>query len=298
MFRKFCRAAVWANVGCTLPLFLLASSAAGDTSAGGRQSAIYDRTQTGDLSLDIWGAAGASGHRPAVVFFHGGGWHNGGPGQFARVCAVLVEYHLVCISPEYSLDSGNAVLDEGAAAVAWVRSHASALGVDPARIAVGGSSVGGYLGASTALVRSRFKAQSVPNALILLNAILTRYSDGPAIDLSKGIHGALPPTLMLHGSADQTAPFALAQNFATAAKAAGTPRVQLVVYPGRSHAFWNFRRGANPDFDTATGHIVDFLVGLGWSDCRTADGHPLESSLATRFDQVKCISPAVVQKPH
>jgi acetyl esterase len=297
MFRKFGRAAGWAIVLCTLPLSLSASSAAGDTPDGERQTAIYDRTPAGDLSLDIWGAAGPAGHRAAVVFFHGGGWHNGGPGQFARVCAVLVEYRLVCISPEYSLNSGNAVLDEGAAAVAWVRSHASSLGVNPARIAVGGSSVGGYLAASTALVRSRFKAQSAPNALILLNAILTGYSDGPTIDLLKSMHGALPPTLMLHGSADQTAPFALAQRFAAAAKAGGTPRVQLVVYPGRGHAFWNFRRGANPDFDTATGHIVDFLVGLGWSDCRTAAGHSSESSVSTSFDQVKCISPGVVQKP-
>jgi len=97
-----------------------------------------------------------TGAHPLLVYFHGGGWVVGSVANsdaFSRAlanasgCAVLsVEYRL---APE---DRYPAAADDAYAATRWSADHASELGIDPARIAVGGSSAGGNLAAVVALM--------------------------------------------------------------------------------------------------------------------------------------------------
>jgi acetyl esterase len=92
---------------------------------------------------------------PLMVFVHGGGFLFGDLETHdamcrhvavAAGCAVLaVGYRL---APEHPFPAG---LDDVAAAFAWARREAGALGCDPARIALGGESAGANLSAAITL---------------------------------------------------------------------------------------------------------------------------------------------------
>ena len=94
--------------------------------------------------------------RPALLDIHGGGFVVGDIDMehaFAATVArdldaviAVVEYRL---APEHPFPAG---LEDCYAALAWVHERAPALGVDPARVAVGGQSAGGGLSAATALL--------------------------------------------------------------------------------------------------------------------------------------------------
>ncbi len=108
--------------------------------------------------------------RPAMVYFHGGGWVVCDLDTHDVVCTaisnragavvVAVDYRL---SPEHKFPSA---VEDCYAATVWVAENAERLGIDPQRISVGGDSAGGNLGAVICL-RSR-KEQGPAIALQVL----------------------------------------------------------------------------------------------------------------------------------
>jgi acetyl esterase len=99
----------------------------------------------------------ATGQSPAplLVYYHGGGWvigdlesHDDSCRKLARdaKCDVIaVDYRL---APEHPAP---AALDDCIAATKWIFANAKSLGVDAARIAIGGDSAGGNLSALVAM---------------------------------------------------------------------------------------------------------------------------------------------------
>jgi acetyl esterase len=97
----------------------------------------------------------ADGMLPGLVFFHGGGWVIGDLDSHDDLCrdlaaqagcAVLaVDYRL---APEHCFP---AAAEDAIAAADWAAANAAQLGIDPARLAVGGDSAGGNLAAVVAL---------------------------------------------------------------------------------------------------------------------------------------------------
>lgn len=95
------------------------------------------------------------GVQPALIYMHGGAWMQGSPETHWDITARLADWagHTV-VSVDYALAPERpfpAALEQCGAVARWLWANAAALGVDPARIAVGGDSAGGNLAAALAL---------------------------------------------------------------------------------------------------------------------------------------------------
>ena len=112
---------------------------------------------------------GAGAALPTLVYFHGGGFtignidtHDGLCRQLSHLaqCAVVsVDYRL---APQHRFPTA---VNDAWDAVQWLVSQGAALGLDPARIAVGGDSAGGTLAAVCAIMA---RDARMPIALQLL----------------------------------------------------------------------------------------------------------------------------------
>ncbi len=254
----------------------------------------------GDTKLSLWifeppaSAGSAKTNRPAVVFFFGGGWTGGSPGQFEQHCRALAARGMVAITADYRVASRHQVkptacVADAKSALRYVRAHAARLGVDPKRIAAGGGSAGGHLAAAIATVPGfedpgeDTKISSLPNALLLFNpALVLAAMDGldpkgfgtqvpaermgtdpknlsPAHHVKKGT----PPTIIFHGKADTTVPYATAETFTRVMQAAGN-RCELVGAEGQVHGYFNYGRGDGTAYKDTLARTDAFLVSLGW----------------------------------
>lgn len=108
-----------------------------------------------DIAVRVYHPTGASQVLPALVYLHGGGWTVGDLDTHDVLCrslcqqaggvVVAVDYRM---GPEHKFP---AAYDDAVAAWQWVALQAAALGIDPARIAIGGDSAGGNLAAAACL---------------------------------------------------------------------------------------------------------------------------------------------------
>ena len=246
----------------------------------------------GDTKLNLYIFAPAvATNAPAIVFFFGGGWSSGSPAQFEEQCRYLAKRGMVAITADYRVKNRQNAkpiqcVADARSAVRWVRANAAKLGVDPNRVAAGGGSAGGHIAACTGFI-SEFdepdedkKVSATPNALVLFNpALVLAPMDGVNLDKSFGVRvpeerlgtkperispahhvtAKGPPTIIFHGRADTTVPFATAEAFAAKMKAAGN-RCELVGFDGQPHGFFN-----REPFRSQTLEATDkFLISLGW----------------------------------
>jgi acetyl esterase len=96
------------------------------------------------------------GKFPALVYYFGGGWSLGTLDTSDAVCRMITNRAgCACVAVSYRLAPENkfpAAVHDCYAALAWVQAHADELGVDAARLAVGGDSSGGNLAAAVTLL--------------------------------------------------------------------------------------------------------------------------------------------------
>ena len=96
-----------------------------------------------------------NGLAPGLVFFHGGGWVIGDLDSHDVVCRQLAhEGESIVISVDYRLAPEHkfpAAVEDAITATQWVATNAADLGIDAARLCVGGDSAGGNLAAVVAI---------------------------------------------------------------------------------------------------------------------------------------------------
>lgn len=116
-----------------------------------------DRADTVDVR--IIKPAGATGALPVIVYIHGAGWVFGNAGTHDRLVRELaVGAGAAVVFPEYDLSPEvryPVALEQSYAAAAWVARHGAEHGLDTARIAIAGDSVGGGMSAAVTLLAKR-----------------------------------------------------------------------------------------------------------------------------------------------
>lgn len=281
----------------------------------GTTSEVY-RT-VGDVELNIY-LCNPEGHsaddtRPAIVFFFGGGWRSGSPQQFLPHCRYLADRGMVAAIADYRVASrhgvtANECVEDAKSAVRWLRANADRLGIDPDRIAAGGGSAGGHLAAATAILPGHDPdpdgVSPIPNALILFNpatvlapvdgdplptqeqrerfaALEERFGASPeSMSPYHHLRQGLPPTMIFHGTADETVPHATADRFCLGLRK-HKARCDFVSYHDQGHGFFNFGRGEGDEknkwYEDTVSRMDGFLYSLEWLDPKpNPDGTPGE----------------------
>ncbi len=244
------------------------------------------------LELNVFLPEGwkASDKRAAIVFFFGGGWVGGTPSQFFPQARYLSSRGMVAVSAQYRTRGSHGItpaecVADGKSAVRWMRAHADELGIDPDRLAAGGGSAGGHVGAATGVLDGMdekgedMSTSSKPNALVLFN---------PATDTSRlkerlgelamkisPLHAVSkddPPALLLHGKNDTTVPYETAEAFCEAMTKVGN-RCEVVGYEGRPHGFFNYTR-SRIAYTSTVWEMDRFLTSLGYMEGPPTVGSP------------------------
>ena len=226
----------------------------------------YKQLPAGPLELHIFRPPGTAppappSGRPAIVFFHGGGWTHGTPIQFYAECAHLAGRGYVALSADYRMAATHGTtpfdaVEDARDALRWVRDHAAELGVDPQLLVAAGASAGGHLAVTATLTAG--EAGVRPAALLLWYPILDtgpegyghalfgeRFAGASPLHLLGAEPRALPPTLILVGTADPAVPEKTVRAFQARAEAAGA-RCDVVFYPGGGHPLYAYREGGGP----------------------------------------------------
>ena len=116
-----------------------------------------------------------NGLAPALVFFHGGGWVIGDLDSHDVVCRQLADAgELIVISVDYRLAPEHkfpAAIDDAIAATKWIAANARELGIDAARLSIGGDSAGGNLSAVTALAARDGNGPKIAGQVLIYPAV-------------------------------------------------------------------------------------------------------------------------------
>jgi len=243
----------------------------------------HEYKQVGDKPLYLYvqsPPASFTGDRPAVVFFHGGGWTSGSPAMFGQQGAYLASRGMVAVHVDYRLlhkdgnDPPGICAEDAKSAMRWVRSHAKELHIQPDKIAVAGGSAGGYLAATVTLVPGLndpgddLSISSKGNAMMLIMPVLDNSPEGYISGLPEKdkenipinfVDAQTPPTVILSGADDPVAKPESLRKFQKLVQGAGG-RCDLIFYPGQRHGFFR-----NEPYTTLTlKEMAHFLETIGY----------------------------------
>lgn len=208
----------------------------------------------------------------AMIGVHGGSWIKGNPESWYALAEYFTREGMTVFLPQYRLINTHNVdildlIDDTRAAIRWVYQHAAEYALDPQRIGLAGGSAGGHLVLNT-YFRPTSPALPRPAFFLLGNPVIdsteTGYGDiycgeyakevSPLHQLQPGI----PPTLILHGSADTTTPVEGVREYERLAKANGDT-CELIEYAGKTHGFFNMPE----NHPAVCGEMIRFLKQEG-----------------------------------
>jgi acetyl esterase/lipase len=220
--------------------------------------------------------------RPAMVFFHGGGWYQGKAENTFGVCRQWASLGIITIAAQYRLCDRQDItplesISDAKSVIRWIRKNADELGIDGDKIVACGHSAGGHLAACSGILKildeptEDANISSAPNAMILYYACFDTTLDQWFSGLLKGrssakacspvhnVRAGLAPSLVIHGTEDATCPFWTAKAFHKKMTDAGN-RCELRALKGAEHRFLSDKKYREEADEAAK----DFLVSLGY----------------------------------
>jgi acetyl esterase/lipase len=231
-----------------------------------RQEIVFATTPQGQLKLTLFYPPDwkPSDHRPAALFFFGGGFVNGTPTQFFSKAAYLASRGMVTASAEYRIKNKHKTtpiesLADCRTAFKWLRANAATHGIDPARIAAGGGSAGG-----TCAMHLATEPDAKPNLLLLYN---------PATNAETPFTQV--PQILFYGTDDRF--YLTAKPFFQKARELKIP-IELYYAKGQQHGFFNDKPNADYSWHTSTLYMTDvFLAKHGYLQGKPTIAHPTGS---------------------
>jgi acetyl esterase/lipase len=206
----------------------------------------YGKGRDVPLKLDLYSPKERTKPLPAVVFIHGGAWRSGNRQMYHYYCVKFAEHGYVAATISYRLyrvAPFPAAVEDAKCAVRWMRANADKLGIDPDRIGVAGGSAGGHLSMMVGYaadspelegaggngdVSSRVQAvvniygpTDLTTEFARGNSVVADFLGGKPFDDVPDVYRLAspithvskddPPTLILHGSIDNTVPIEQAE---------------------------------------------------------------------------------------
>lgn len=220
---------------------------------GGRKVASVRYGEGPQRTLDVYAPkAKSDAPRPVIVFFYGGSWAWGDKRPYTFVGKALAARGFVTVIPDYRKVPEvryPGFVEDGAAAVRWVRAHAREYGGDGERIVLAGQSAGAYIAAMLAVDGRWLGADRA--ALRGLVGLAGPYDFAPFnTEASRAAFGAWPrpaetqpvthadagspPALLLTGDADDVVRPRNSDALAAALRKAGVA-AEVKRYPGIGH---------------------------------------------------------------
>jgi acetyl esterase/lipase len=272
--------AVLLLAGCTGVLFAGLNATDEHTNIGTESHVVFDTQH--HLALDVYRPAEAE-HAPIVVFFYGGDWMRGKRQWYRFAGAALAAHGVIVVIPDYRKYPKvkmNGFMQDAAHAVAWTRDHAAEIGGDPQDIFLMGHSAGGQIAALLATDPAWLAADNMqPRDLAGFIGLAGVYDFVPIAAKEKDmigmfgktpaeqrraqpisfVHGAEPPMLLLHGTADHEVEPSNSKSLAQAMQA-NHQDVTLKLYRGVGHSALLFSmsrpmRGHAPTLDDVLAFI-------------------------------------------
>jgi len=226
---------------------------------------VYKTIDTLKLKIDIFytNQSFEKENNTAIVFFHGGGWAFGTPGEFFTTCERYAQMGIITFSVDYRLSIENGItphktispiesLMDAKSAMRWVRENADRYHIDRNKVVAAGQSAGGHLALSTAMIddynegSDDLTVSCHPDALLLFSACVNAvegwcdrllagrrtkiWSISPAHNIKDG----LPPMIEFHGTYDEQVPIWTVQFFESDMNKKGN-YFELHTYEGRKH---------------------------------------------------------------
>lgn len=239
---------------------------------------VYRETPEGPLHVHLFFPQGWSAGQalPAAIFFHGGLWETPMPTQLVPHALHFAHRGAIGITVETRTFNQHRTgpleaLEDAHGLLAWLVQNAAYLGLDPARLVVGGAFGGAFLALNLAMAEDDGLPR--PAAMVLFSPLVNTTPKGLAAERfpdfktakrlspTSQVRKKLPPSIIFQGAADRTLPPEHVATFAKAMKRKRN-RCELIEYSGAEHTFFNFNVSQR-HFELTLRAMDQFMVGLG-----------------------------------
>ena len=280
-------------------------------------------TYVGDLVMDIYTPDGdTETNRPAIIFAHAGGFINGHRNHedIVLFCQELAKkgyvtatidyrkgFYLVDDVPMHGTRAVYRGIQDGRAAIRYLRANAAAYGVDPDKVYFGGSSAGAFIALHSIYMQesekpafagpvsytSLFIPFTGPDLGPLDNGANLSYNGTPdavislwgAIQTPDLITNETTPIYLVHGTADGTVPYDTGYPFAYPLMPTvygskqvndklnnlGFTNKETYFVTGEDHEFYGTNNGDWPDVPNAFWDVIfDSSVNFLWNQHKPA----------------------------